>query len=133
MKEKENKQVIMKYWWEKAQDCLLSAEREIEHGSLSFAINRLYYSLFYAVSSELLEKGYSYKKHTGVRAAFHKNFIRTGKMDKKMGKLYDQLFEDRQDGDYIAFIDFEKEYVKEKLANCKEFIDKLSKLSYLFD
>ena len=42
MKEKENKQVIMKYWWEKAQNCLLSAEREIEYGSLSFAINRLY-------------------------------------------------------------------------------------------
>ena len=50
-----------------------------------------------------------------------------------MGRLYDQLFEDRQDGDYIAFVDFEKEYVEEKLANCKEFLDKLSKLSNLFD
>ena len=48
----------VKYWWEKAEESLESAERELHVGSLTFAVNRLYYSLFYAVSAMLLSRGY---------------------------------------------------------------------------
>ena len=56
------------FWWEKAQASLGSARREIKAGAFDFAINRLYYSMFYAVSAAHMLRGHSYRKHSGVRA-----------------------------------------------------------------
>ena len=91
-------------------------------------MNRLYYAAFYGVGAALLERRLSFKKHTGVRAAFHREFVKTGLLDVKWGKLYDQLFEDRQEGDYVALISFEREYVESQLAQCKQFLDEVRPL-----
>jgi uncharacterized protein (UPF0332 family) len=103
---KEKRSVVVGYWFEKAEESMISARREFEAGSLSFATNRLYYAAFYAVSALLMAHELSFKKHSGVRAAFHQQFIKTGFLERKWGRLYDQLFEDRQEGDYVVFISF---------------------------
>ena len=119
---------IVSYWWAKAQESLGSARREFEAGAHSFAMNRLYYAAFYGVCAALLERRQSFKKHSGVRAAFHRHFVKTGLLDIKWGRLYDQLFEDRQEGDYVVFISFEPEYVRFQLEQCARFLDELRKL-----
>lgn len=113
------------YWWAKAQDCLESAEREYAAGAFSFVMNRLYYAAFYSVCASLLERRQSFKKHSGVRAAFHRQFIKTGLIDTKWGRFYDQLFEDRQEGDYVVFVSFESDYVRFQLKQCANFLDAL--------
>ena len=113
---------MVRYWWLKAQDSLSSARREFEAGSHSFAMNRLYYAAFYGVCAVLLERQQSFRKHSGVRAAFHRQFIKTGLLDMKWGRLYDQLFEDRQEGDYVVFVTFEPEYIQFQLSQCIEFL-----------
>ena len=128
MKEKKQIVNVVRYWWKRSEDSIKSAEREINARDFRFAINRLYYSLFYAVSAALLERNQDFKKHSGVRSAFHREFVKKNLLDEKLGKLYDQLFEDRQEGDYIALLDFDELYVKEKLNNCKIFLDKLKPL-----
>ena len=80
---------------------------------------------FYAASAVLLIRNLSFNKHSGVRAAFHREIIKKGLLDVKWGKLYDQLFEDRQEGDYMAMIIFDKEYVESQLALCTEFLKEL--------
>jgi len=50
--EQQRKEVV-RYWWFKAEESLLSAQREIDAQSLGFAMNRIYYSAFYAVSAVL--------------------------------------------------------------------------------
>ena len=121
------KRLMVKYWWEKAESSLNSAKREFKAGAYDFSVNRIYYSAFYAVSALLLEKDMSFKKHSGVRAFFHKKFIKEGLIDTKWGKFYDRLFEDRQEGDYTVFIDFEKDYVEEKIKLCEEFLNEVKK------
>jgi uncharacterized protein len=116
---------VIRYWWSKSEESLLSAEREIEAGSLEFAINRIYYAVFYAVSAALLEQKASFKKHSGVRVAFHRKFIKSGLLDIQWGKFYDTIFEDRQEGDYIALIEFERDYVKSQLNQAREFLTRL--------
>jgi uncharacterized protein (UPF0332 family) len=116
---------MVRYWWFKAVDSLASARREYEAGSYSFATNRLYYAAFYAVSAVLLGRQQSFRKHSGVRAAFHRQFIKTGMLDMKWGRLYDQLFEDRQEGDYVVFISFEADYVRTQLELCSMFLEEL--------
>ncbi len=119
---------VVRYWCSKSEDSLASARRELEAQSYDFAVNRLYYATFYAVSAALLERQLSFKKHTGVRATFHREFIKTGLLDVKWGKLYDQLFEDRQEGDYVALIAFDREYVEAQLTRCTQFLNELRPL-----
>lgn len=125
---KEKRSHMVRYWWSKAEESLASAKREFEAGSFSFTMNRLYYAAFYGVSALLMEHDLSFKKHSGVRAAFHKQFTKTGILEPEWGRLYDQLFEDRQEGDYVTFISFEPDYVKSQLTRCAQFLDKLRPL-----
>jgi uncharacterized protein (UPF0332 family) len=96
-----------------AQDSLQSARREMAAGMLHFAINRAYYALFYAASAALLERHREFKKHAGVRAAFHREFVKPSLLVTEHGELYDRLFKNRQYGDYVALAEFEVVYVKD--------------------
>ncbi|MBF0236371.1 MAG: HEPN domain-containing protein [SAR324 cluster bacterium] len=128
MKSAEMTLEAIQYWWQKAEECLESAQREFEARSYEFVLNRLYYAVFYGASAALLDRQQSFKKHSGVRAAFHHEFIKTGLLDIAWGKFYDHLFEDRQEVDYVAFITFEESYVQQQMAQCKEFLKKLHSL-----
>lgn len=116
------------YWWEKAERSISAAQRELEAGAHGFAVNRLYYALFYAVSAALLERGQTYRKHSGVRSAFHREFIKPGELDTEWGQLYDELFEDRNEADYVEFVEFDRQYVRRQLRRCREFLENLRPL-----
>jgi uncharacterized protein len=128
MNPEEQRADIVRYWWSKAEESLASAQREFVAGAYTFAVNRLYYAAFYGVCAALLERRQSFRKHSGVRTAFHREFIRARLLDVQWGKLYDRLFEDRQEGDYIALIAFEPEYVTSQIELCREFLDALHPL-----
>ena len=121
----ENRSKLVQYWWSKAVDSLSSAKREFDANELCFAMNRIHYAAFYTVSAALMERGSTFKKHTGVRIAFHREFIKTGLLDSEWAKFYDQLFEDRQEGDYIALTIFDPAYVKSQLTRCAEFQNRM--------
>ena len=128
MSSQQRRSTVVRYWWSKAEESLTSAEREMKAGSLGFAMNRIYYAAFYAVSAALLERQSSSKKHSGVRTAFHREFTKTGLLDRQWGRFYNELFEDRHEGDYIALIEFDLDYVEDQLARCREFLTHLRSL-----
>jgi uncharacterized protein (UPF0332 family) len=75
------------------------------------AVNRLYYACFYAIIALLHNYGLDTKTHKGVLTMFGLHFIKTGKIDKESGKFFTDLFEMRQDADYEAGVEYEKEDV----------------------
>jgi uncharacterized protein (UPF0332 family) len=128
MTEEEARARIVRYWWERAHASLIAAHREAAAGDHILAINRAYYALFYAVSTLLLEEGRQFKRHSGVRTAFNRDFVRTGRVEERDGDLYNQLFDDRQVGDYVALTEFDAEYVQEKIEACETFLTHLRPL-----
>jgi uncharacterized protein len=118
----------VRYWWDKALESLTVARRELSAGAYAFAINRAYYALFYAVSALFLEEGRRFGKYSGVRAAFNRDIVKPGRMSREHSDLYNQLFRDRQEGDYIEFTKFDAQYVQEKLDACEEFLAHLRPL-----
>jgi uncharacterized protein (UPF0332 family) len=50
-------------------------------------MNRIYYAAFYAVNALLFSIDINSKTHNGVRRMFGKEFIKSGKIDKKYGKF----------------------------------------------
>ena len=128
MTKEKAKTEIVRYWWGRAQESLEAAKRELAAGAAIFAMNRAYYALFYAVSALLLEEGRQFKKHSGVRSAFNREIIKTGRMKKNHGDLYNEIFDDRQEGDYIEFTKFDAQYVQEKIDGCEKFLAALRPL-----
>ena len=128
MSEKEARAEAVRYWWDKARESLQAARREFAADAYSFAMNRAYYALFYAVSALLLEEGRRFKKHSGVRSAFNQEIIKAERMERWCGDLYNEIFDDRQAGDYIAFTKFDAPYVQEKINGCEKFLADLRPL-----
>ena len=128
MSEERAQAEVVRYWWGKALDSVRAARRELAAAAYTFAINRAYYAVFYAVSALLLEEGYHFTKHSGVRAAFNRDMIKPGRLSRRHGELYNQLFRDRQEGDYFEFTAFDVTYVQEKIAACEEFLTHLRPL-----
>ena len=92
-------------------------------------VNRLYYACFYAVSALLVRHGLSSSKHTGVRSLFNLHYVKTEKIPKELARIYNDLFERRQEGDYIDFVKFEKSQVMPWISDAEQLIEYIVKLS----
>ncbi|MEW6172437.1 MAG: HEPN domain-containing protein [Bacillota bacterium] len=131
-KGKQQKELVY-YWLGKARESMESARSELSAGRLDFTVNRLYYVLFYLVTAALTAKGEKLGKHSAVRAAFHKNFVRTGKVDKSYGRLYDELFHARHQGDYVPLTEFDETVVRQQLQDVEKFLTFFSKVEIWFE
>jgi len=123
------KQEIITYWEEKAKECLAAARDEINAQRLAFAVGRAYFACFYAVSAALLKLGHSFRKHSGVRAAFHQQLVKPRRVAVRYGKLYDELFEARHRGDYMPFVSFEASQVEHWLEEATRLVARMRHLS----
>ena len=119
---------IVEYWRKRARECLDDAKLLLENGRLHSAVNRIYYALFYQASAYLLAEGLSFSKHSGVLAALNKELVKTGKVDKELGKFYNRMFEHRRSGDYGELVEFEERDVRGWLETAEKFIDTIEGL-----
>jgi uncharacterized protein (UPF0332 family) len=115
---------LVKYRLQKAKDTLQEIDTHIENKFWNTAINRLYY----AVSGLLLKHKINSQKHAGVRQMLGLHFIKTGVIPNELGKLYSNLFNMRQSGDYDDFFTFEKDDVLINLSPANELIQKIETL-----
>jgi len=128
MNDSEARKVLISLWLEKANEALSSAELELNAGHTNFAVNRLYYACFYAVTAIMLRDGKQFARHSGIKSEFVRNYIKTGLVDVKWNKFYQKLFDDRQEGDYIPTVTFETAEVSTRLRQAHEFIDLIRSL-----
>jgi uncharacterized protein (UPF0332 family) len=91
---------VVQHWLGMADEALASAESELAAGRCNFAANRAYYACFYSASAALLESGSKFLKHSGVRAAVHRDLVKTGRLDPNWGNAYDLAFDMRLSADY---------------------------------
>jgi uncharacterized protein (UPF0332 family) len=107
---------------ESAYNTFEAAKVLAQNGFWNSAINRLYYAIFYAVNALLVLNEIDTQTHSGMRTQFSKYFIKTGKLDKKYGKLLVQLYDWRQQGDYENLIDFSEETVNQLFEPVNEML-----------
>lgn len=106
----------------KCKEALADALLLVEEERWNAAINRLYYSCFYLVSALLLKNNIEAKTHTGVKNQFNLFFVKKGLVSIEQGRLFADLFDARQKGDYGDLYDFEGETVKELIQPVKQFL-----------
>jgi len=115
----------IRYRFKRAEEALSDAQLLIDNKKWNTAINRLYYSCFYAVIALLLKNDIETRTHNGARNKFSEVFIKTGQIDKKFGKLFSQLSDYRQKGDYGDLFDFDEKIVLPLVEKVKEFVSEI--------
>lgn len=88
-------------------------------------INRAYYTMFYAVLALIVYSDINIKtsRHAGVISIFDKDFIRTGKIDKRFSEMLHNAFDARLEADYADLIEPTREEAVEHVQNAKAFLD----------
>ena len=103
------KQDYIGYRINNAKETLEAARLLADNQHWNSAINRLYYSCFYAISALIYKYDINATSHAGLKHQFTLHSIKPGLIDKELGRVFVELFDWRQKGDYGDFYDFDKE------------------------
>ena len=119
----EDLDALIAYRLRRATETLEEARlmQSIEHWNT--CANRLYYAAFYAVSALLVRESYAASKHSGVKALFNRHYVKSGIVTKENGRLYNRLFDLRQEGEYIDFVSLDSETVEPLIDETVMLID----------
>jgi uncharacterized protein (UPF0332 family) len=118
---------LVEYRMEKSRESIKAARLMVKEKMLTFAMNRIYYSLFYAVQALLAKNALSFSKHGQVKGCFNREFIKSGLLSIDMGRLYNKAFEYRQKFDYIDFAMPEEDMVVDYIEKAEQFVSNIEK------
>jgi uncharacterized protein (UPF0332 family) len=121
-------EALIRYRLERAQESLADARLLADAESWNTCVNRLYYSCFYAVSALLARDGRASPRHTGIRSLFNRHYVRTGVVPRELARLYNDLFERRQESDYADFVRFHADQVRPWIPQTEAFIAHMASL-----
>ena len=119
----EERREYVKYRIESARKTFEAAKVLSENGFWNSAVNRLYYAVFYAVNALLVLNEIQTKSHSATKSQFSLHFVKTGRFDKKHGRLLSELFDWRQKGDYENMFDYNSDLVEPLFEPAVEMIE----------
>lgn len=124
----QDKEVLISHRIKQAEETLNEISFLIDTKHLSLAVNRIYYSIFYAISAVSIKDDFSTSKHKKLLGWFNRNYINTGFLSKEYGKMIYASFENREKSDYDFLFDMTKEEIIKYFELAKEFIAEIKKL-----
>jgi len=117
---------LIKFRMQQAEECIGEVKFLIENRKYKIAVNRIYYGMFYSLLALALKYRFESSKHSQLIGWFNKNFIHTGIMEIKYGKMINKAFTLRNESDYEPFIEYEEQEVMELFVKMKEFVNSVS-------
>lgn len=113
---------------ERAHETFEEIEIMRQAGKWNGAANRIYYSVFHAVSALFINDGLQSKRHKGSHAMFSQHYVKTGKLPMEYGRFYNNLQTLREKSDYNCFFEVEEQDVNEGMEKAQEFIKAIEDL-----
>jgi len=104
----------------KAKETMDGAKLLLSGGHMDACVSRSYYSMFYAAEALLLTKGLQFRKHSGVIAAYNREFVNAGIMPQQTRTWLQKGFDYRMQGDY-DIVPVEKSRAEAILNSAEEF------------
>ncbi len=127
MTEQERRIATAQTLMDRAGEALSVARRE-QSLSPNASLNRAFYACFYAASAILLVDGQHFVKHSGVRAAVHRDLVRPGRLAPELGQVYDELYNDRGEADYLPSASFTPDDAAAALSKADRFVNAIREL-----
>lgn len=124
----ESRRALVKYRYQRSSETMCEAEVMFREGFYNAAVNRLYYTCYYAVSALLFQKGIRARTHSGVKSMFALHVVAAGKLSEEVASTYFTLFEKRQSCDYDDFVFFTRDTTYELVSQTTVFIAAVGEL-----
>lgn len=105
---------------ERAEESLKAAKDLARQHYYDITASRAYFVIFYAATALLLS--------SAVISAIHKNFVKTGKLDKQFGKDLNWLFELRSVADYGVTTHVPKKDAEQAVETAEKFLQAIKNL-----
>ena len=112
---------------QKSEEAQRAAQFMFDQGMLIFAMNRIYYSMYYSVQALFALQDKSFSKHGQIKGFFNREYVKSGKLSKDMGRLFNKAFEYRQKFDYVDFVTPDESMVAEYITKAQVFCDQIRK------
>jgi len=123
-----DRDILIEYRIQQAIDTSELAKFLFNSDTLVVAINRIYYGMYYALTALALKHKFETSKHGQLIGWFNREYISTGKIDPRYGKILRNAYQNRTKGDYDAFVEFDKSAVKNMLEEMSDFIEEIKKV-----
>ena len=94
---------LSRYRFQKAEEKLASAKRDMEARDYASANNRAYYAIFHAMRAVLALDGEDFRKHSAVIARFTLNYLKPEILPREYSKLISNASLIRNRSDYEDF------------------------------
>ncbi|OQX52660.1 MAG: hypothetical protein B5M53_08040 [Candidatus Cloacimonas sp. 4484_209] len=121
------KEVISKQL-EQADEMLADAKLLLAEDRLRSATNRAYYAMFDAATAILVRLDVKCKSHKGVLNQFSQYVVKSGLVDKELGKNLQRAYDMRQKSDYDFFAIITEEDAEKIVKNAEEFINEIKRI-----
>lgn len=119
---------VINYRIERAEQTLEEARIVMKSKLWNLAVNRFYYSIFYAANALLLSKSLSVSTHKGVWSMINLHYVKSGLLSKEDASLMGKLFTMRHTGDYDDIFDWEQKDAEEFLPKTEALLKKIISL-----
>lgn len=118
----EERKALVELYLEKSESELADATKAKDACMWSVVANRLYYSLFHAVSALLVKDGHTVGTHLGIKINFGKYYVKTGILTADDGRLFSQMATLRERADYDCFFKVTQKDIDEKFEGVSTLI-----------
>ena len=124
----EERNTVVKLQMEKAHLFLQQADEMYKQRYWDIASNRYYYACYHAVQALLIKNGLNSHTHDGLITSFGLHFVKTGKIDRKLGAFLSRIEQLRKKGDYNCLYSVSEEEIATMIEPTKELICKIEEL-----
>lgn len=122
MDESSRKRELSEYRLQGARDSLQVAKNCLQNGFYKDAINRSYYSVFYAVKAVLALEGIDFKRHKDVIAYFNREYVAKEIFNREIGRRLGTLKQLREKSDYDDFYVVSREKAEEQIMTAENIL-----------
>lgn len=110
----------------KSNEKLITAKIDFDNQRYEDSISRCYYAVYHIITACLFLKGLTFSSHSKTIGAFNKEFIKTGIFKKEFTSIIQNLFEDRQSGDYDVFFKADRDLAQMHYENAGKIIEEVT-------
>ena len=116
---------LSEYRIQEAKDSLQVAQNCLKEGFYKDAVNRSYYSAFYALKAVLALGEVDFKRHKDVIGYFNREYVAKDVFPKDVGRRLGTLKQLREKSDYDDFYVASKEKAEEQIETAKYILSQI--------
>lgn len=109
----------------RADRALATARIDLESGDADGAASRAYYAAFHAATALFLQEGKSFKSHSGLEQAIHRDLIQSGRWREELGHRYKYLHNLRATANYGGMRHVSAEEADQTIQYAQSIVDEV--------